>query len=231
MKLKKLLLGTALTAGTVFAVGTTSANADEIHTIQQDDTLGKISKQYVGDKSLIDSIVEANDIKDKNMIYVGEELTIPTDGNGEQAPAPAQEAPVQEQQAPVQEAQAAEPAQPVEEEQTPEQPVEEPVQEEAPAQAEQPAAEEASSSNGGSTKDQFLAAGGTEEMWSTIVMPESGGNPNAVNPLGYQGLGQTKESWGTGSVEEQTKGMIEYGTSRYGSMAEAMSFRAQNNWW
>ncbi|MDN6265535.1 MAG: LysM peptidoglycan-binding domain-containing protein, partial [Tetragenococcus halophilus] len=148
MKLKKLLLGTALTAGTVFAVGTTSANADEIHTIQQDDTLGKISKQYVGDKSLIDSIVEANDIKDKNMIYVGEELTIPTDGNGEQAPAPAQEAPVQEQQAPVQEAQAAEPAQPVEEEQTPEQPVEEPVQEEAPAQAEQPAAEEASSSNG-----------------------------------------------------------------------------------
>ncbi|GBD61949.1 putative uncharacterized protein [Tetragenococcus halophilus subsp. halophilus] len=199
MKLKKLLLGTALTAGTVFAVGTTSANADEIHTIQQDDTLGKISKQYVGDKSLIDSIVEANDIKDKNMIYVGEELTIPTDGNGEQAPAPAQEAPVQEQQ--------------------------------APAQAEQPAAEEASSSNGGSTKDQFLAAGGTEEMWSTIVMPESGGNPNAVNPLGYQGLGQTKESWGTGSVEEQTKGMIEYGTSRYGSMAEAMSFRAQNNWW
>ncbi|NWO00803.1 LysM peptidoglycan-binding domain-containing protein [Tetragenococcus halophilus] len=213
MKLKKLLLGTALTAGTVFAVGTTSANADEIHTIQQDDTLGKISKQYVGDKSLIDSIVEANDIKDKNMIYVGEELTIPTDGNGEQAPAPAQEAPVQEQQAPA-------PAQ------------EAPVQEQqAPAQAEQPAAEEASSSNGGSTKDQFLAAGGTEEMWSTIVMPESGGNPNAVNPLGYQGLGQTKESWGTGSVEEQTKGMIEYGTSRYGSMAEAMSFRAQNNWW
>ncbi|MDN6129346.1 MAG: LysM peptidoglycan-binding domain-containing protein, partial [Tetragenococcus halophilus] len=70
MKFKKLLLGTALTAGTVFAVGTTSANADEIHTIQTDDTLAKISKQYVGDKSLIDSIVEANDIKDKNMIYV-----------------------------------------------------------------------------------------------------------------------------------------------------------------
>ena len=92
MKFKKLLLGTALTAGTVFAVGTTSANADEIHTIQTDDTLAKISKQYVGDKSLIDSIVEANDIKDKNMIYVGEELTIPTDGNSEQEQAPAQEA-------------------------------------------------------------------------------------------------------------------------------------------
>ena len=40
-------------------------------------------------------------------------------------------------------------------------------------------------------------------------MPESGGNPNAVNP-GYRGLGQTKESWGTGSVASQTKGMINY---------------------
>ncbi|MDW8542948.1 hypothetical protein SD307_05775 [Staphylococcus sp. KG4-1] len=33
-------------------------------------------------------------------------------------------------------------------------------------------------------------------------MPESSGNPDAVNELGYRGLGQTKESWGTGSVAE-----------------------------
>ncbi|MCF1685613.1 LysM peptidoglycan-binding domain-containing protein [Tetragenococcus halophilus] len=230
MKLKKLLLGTALTAGTVFAVGTTTANADELYTIQADDTLAKISKQYVGDKSLIDSIVDANSIEDKNMIYAGEELTIPTDGNGEQAPA--------QEEAPVQEQQPAEPAQPVEEEQ----PAEEPVQEES-AQVEtvdyeEPATEEASepaqdnsSSNGGSTKEQFLAAGGTEAMWNTIVMPESGGDPNAVNPLGYQGLGQTKESWGTGSVENQTKGMINYANDRYGSVDQAVSFRSSNNWW
>jgi len=164
------------------------------------------------------------------MIYAGEELTIPTDGNGEQAPA--------QEEAPVQEQQPAEPAQPVEEEQ----PAEEPVQEES-AQVEtvdyeEPATEEASepaqdnsSSNGGSTKEQFLAAGGTEAMWNTIVMPESGGDPNAVNPLGYQGLGQTKESWGTGSVENQTKGMINYANDRYGSVDQAVSFRSSNNWW
>ncbi|GMA48062.1 MULTISPECIES: transglycosylase family protein [Tetragenococcus] len=98
MKLKKLLLGTALTAGTVFAVGTTSANADEVYTIQSDDTLAKISKQFVGDKSLIDSIVDANGIQDKNVIYEGEQLTIPTNGNDaeEQQPAQAEQQPAPE---------------------------------------------------------------------------------------------------------------------------------------
>jgi len=62
-------------------------------------------------------------------------------------------------------------------------------------------------------------------------MPESGGDPNAVNPIGYQGLGQTKEPWGTGSVEEQTKGMVNYAIDRYGSVEEAVSFRSSNNWW
>jgi len=226
MKLKKLLLGTALTAGTVFAVGTTSANADEVYTIQSNDTLAKISQNFVGDKGLVDSIVDANGIQDKNMIYEGEQLTIPTDGDNAEQQAPVQEeAPAQEQQAPVQE------QQPVQEEQ---QPAEEPAPEavEEPAQEAEPAPEPATSNDGGgSTKEQFLAAGGTEEMWSTIVMPESGGDPNAVNPIGYQGLGQTKEPWGTGSVEEQTKGMVNYAIDRYGSVEEAVSFRSSNNWW
>lgn len=92
-------------------------------------------------------------------------------------------------------------------------------------------AQTSAASTGGSVKAQFLAAGGTEAMWNSIVMPESSGNPNAVNPAGYRGLGQTKESWGSGSVASQTKGMINYGVSRYGSMEEAMAFRASNGWW
>lgn len=87
------------------------------------------------------------------------------------------------------------------------------------------------SSNSGSTKSQFLAAGGTEAMWQSIVMPESGGNPNAVSPTGFQGLGQTKQSWGTGSVQEQTQGMLKYAEDRYGSVESAVQFRNQNNWW
>lgn len=78
--------------------------------------------------------------------------------------------------------------------------------------------------------DQFINAGGTEAMWSAIVMPESGGNPNATNGQ-YSGLGQTNQSWGTGTVAQQTQGMIDYANSRYGSISNAISFRASNGWW
>lgn len=106
------------------------------------------------------------------------------------------------------------------------------VQETEQAETTQPAAPApAQKSTGGSTKAQFLAAGGTEAMWNSIVLPESSGNPNAVSPNGYQGLGQTKESWGTGSVAEQTAGMLNYAEERYGSVDAALSFREANNWW
>ncbi|PHK49582.1 hypothetical protein [Staphylococcus edaphicus] len=78
---------------------------------------------------------------------------------------------------------------------------------------------------------QFIEAGGTKALWDNIVMPESSGNPDAVNELGYRGLGQTKEAWGTGSVEEQTKGMIQYAEDRYGSIDAAIDFRLANGWW
>ena len=94
-----------------------------------------------------------------------------------------------------------------------------------------PVQKEAKSVSGGSVKAQFLQAGGTEAMWNSIVMPESTGNPNAVNPAGYRGLGQTKESWGTGSVAEQTKGMINYAKERYGSIDNAISARQSKGWW
>ena len=67
-------------------------------------------------------------------------------------------------------------------------------------------------------------------MWESVVMPESGGNVNASNGQ-YHGLGQTNQSWGTGSVENQTKGMLDYANSRYGSIDSAISFRAANGWW
>ena len=94
-----------------------------------------------------------------------------------------------------------------------------------------PVQKETKSVSGGSVKAQFLQAGGTEAMWNNIVMPESTGNPNAVNPAGYRGLGQTKESWGTGSVAEQTKGMINYAKERYGSVDNAISKRQSQGWW
>ena len=54
--------------------------------------------------------------------------------------------------------------------------------------------------------------------------------PNASNGQ-YHGLGQTNQSWGYGSVETQTKGMISYAKERYGSIEVAISFRESNGWW
>ena len=85
--------------------------------------------------------------------------------------------------------------------------------------------------NSGSVHDRFIAAGGSQAMWDNIVMPESGGNPNAISPNGYRGLGQTKNAWGQGSVEDQTKGMIQYAIDRYGSQDAAVNARIAQNWW
>ena len=78
--------------------------------------------------------------------------------------------------------------------------------------------------------DRFMAAGGTEELWEKIVLPESGANPHAKNGE-YFGLAQTKLSWGYGTVEQQTRGMIEYAQSRYGSINAAVRFRTTHGWW
>ncbi|MFS4464405.1 hypothetical protein ACMFKE_03145 [Staphylococcus haemolyticus] len=90
--------------------------------------------------------------------------------------------------------------------------------------------ESSSSESTSSVYKQFIAAGGTEELWEKIVLPESGGDPNASNGQ-YHGLGQTNQSWGYGSVETQTKGMISYAKERYGSIEAAISFRESNGWW
>ncbi|MGX0076401.1 aggregation-promoting factor C-terminal-like domain-containing protein [Staphylococcus warneri] len=81
-----------------------------------------------------------------------------------------------------------------------------------------------------SVYQEFIDAGGTKTLWDSIVIPESGGNPNASNGQ-YHGLGQTNQSWGYGSVENQTKGMINYAKERYGSIDKAISFREANGYW
>ncbi|MDV4939380.1 LysM peptidoglycan-binding domain-containing protein, partial [Enterococcus sp. E4-185] len=103
--LKTLLFGTTLAAGAAFFMGTT-AHADEAYTVQSGDTLSTISQKYVGDNSLINAIAESNSISDINLIYSGQQLTIPTEGSAQAAAEPqaaVQEAPVQAEQPVVQE--------------------------------------------------------------------------------------------------------------------------------
>lgn len=216
---KKVL--TALTvAGVATAAMATDVSADT-YTVKSGDTLSSIAADH---NTTVDRILNVNKIADSNMIFVGEQFELDDQAANAQtqAVAPASSAATTQQSVATSVA---------------------PAASQAPSQAAVPASSAATttktstvsnsastSSASGSTYDQFIAAGGTSELWESVVMPESGGNVNASNGQ-YHGLGQTNQSWGTGSVENQTKGMLDYANSRYGSIDSAISFRAANGWW
>lgn len=206
---KKILVAGAVALG-VTGLAQINASADEV-TVKAGDTVSGLAE---ANDTTVESIENLNPEinKETHLIYVGDVLKVNDDDQ-------AQKDEVQagigyyyydEPQAPA--AVAQEPTQtPVVNEQTTSTPA-------------------TTAANDGSVKAQFLAAGGTEAMWSNIVMPESGGNVNATNGQ-YHGLGQTNQSWGYGSVAEQTKGMINYANSRYNGIDGALAFRAANGWW
>lgn len=70
---KAVLLSTGLGIGLVGFSGL--ASADEVYTIQQGDTVSSIANKF---NTTIDEIEKKNHFEDVNMIYVGEQLTIPT---------------------------------------------------------------------------------------------------------------------------------------------------------
>lgn len=204
-RVKMLMFTTAGAAG-LFLVGAQQAQAATV-TVQSGDTVSELADKY---GVSIDSIEKANDIDaTTHLIFAGQNYEIP-DGTDTTT---AQAAQAQQQASAAQAQQAAST-----------------VQQAAQTQQATTAAATTTAASG-STYDQFIAAGGTAELWNTIVMPESGGNANAVSPNGYHGLGQTKESWGYGSVASQTAGMLNYATSRYGSVSSAVAFRQSNGWW
>ncbi|MGK4059670.1 LysM domain-containing protein [Loigolactobacillus coryniformis] len=196
---------TAGAAG-LFLVGAQQAQAATV-TAQSGDTVSELADKY---GVSIDSIEKANDIDaTTHLIFAGQNYEIP-DGTDTTT---AQAVQAQQQASAAQAQQAAAT-----------------VQQAAQTQQATTAAATTTAASG-STYDQFIAAGGTAELWNTIVMPESGGNANAVSPNGYHGLGQTKESWGYGSVASQTAGMLNYATSRYGSVSGAVAFRQSHGSW
>lgn len=206
-------------------LGATTANADtkidDTHVrVEAGDTVSSIANKYGTDVS---TIASASNLSDANKIFVGDILVLTPEAqqpttNNVQAPVASQAQPASQATVNTQvHTQPVQNTQPVQSQAS--------VQQSIPVQA-QPATPVVS----GSVHDQFISAGGTEAMWSSIVMPESGGNPNATNGQ-YSGLGQTNQSWGTGSVASQTQGMINYANSRYGSVAGAIAFRQANGWW
>ena len=205
--LKTLLFGTTLAAGAAFFMGTT-AHADEAYTVQSGDTLSTISQKYVGDNSLINAIAESNSISDINLIYSGQQLTIPTEGSAQAAAEP--QAAVQE--APVQ-------AEPVQAEQPV---VQETVQTEtqaAPVAETQPATTETTATSTNAAKE-----------W--IAQKESSGSYTATNGR-YIGRYQLDSSYLNGdySAANQERVAEQYVTSRYGSWEAAKAFWEANGWY
>ncbi|NRE58142.1 LysM peptidoglycan-binding domain-containing protein [Enterococcus faecium] len=201
--LKTLLFGTTLAAGAAFFMGTT-AHADEAYTVQSDDTLSAISQKYVGDNSLINAIAESNSISDINLIYSGQQLTIPTEGSAQVAAEPqaaVQEAPVQTE--PVQA------EQPV---------VQETVQTETQAA---PAVTETAATP---------ASTSSAKEW--IAQKESSGSYTATNGR-YIGRYQLDSSYLNGdySAANQERVAEQYVTSRYGSWEAAKAFWEANGWY
>ncbi|MDT2813602.1 LysM domain-containing protein [Vagococcus carniphilus] len=76
--LKTVLFGTTIALGLGFFG--TSALADTLYTVKSGDTLSTISNNFAGNNSLVDQIAKDNKIADINLIHVGQELTIKTDG-------------------------------------------------------------------------------------------------------------------------------------------------------
>ena len=205
--LKTLLFGTTLAAGAAFFMGTT-AHADEAYTVQSGDTLSTISQKYVGDNSLINAIAESNSISDINLIYSGQQLTIPTEGSTQAAAEP--QAAVQE--APVQ-------AEPVQAEQPV---VQETVQTETQAA---PVAETQSA-----TTETTATSTNAAKEW--IAQKESSGSYTATNGR-YIGRYQLDSSYLNGdySAANQEKVAEQYVASRYGSWEAAKAFWESNGWY
>ena len=220
---KKMITALTVAGLATFAMAE-NASADT-YTVQSGDTLSQIAANH---NTTVDTLVANNNIADANVIFVGQQVEI--DGVASNASYDATQADVAAvvaSQAPVtQEMSYTAPVTTVDYSAQSQAPVAQEVSYTAPVATTTTTTAAAS----GSTYDQFIAAGGTDALWTAIVMPESGGNPDASNGQ-YKGLGQTNQSWGTGSVSDQTAGMLNYATSRYGSVDSAIAFRAANGWW
>lgn len=243
---------TALTVAglaSVLVAGQQVVHAASTYTVQTGDTLSELADKF---NMTVEDLVKTNKISDANMIFVDQQIEVPTSAEVNQADldsaaassansaaataasAAASEAAssaaaassVAASEAAASEAAASSAA-------ASSAAASKAAASQAAATAQQTAAPVAVSTavGSGSVYDQFIAAGGTSALWNAIVMPESGGNPNAVSLNGYRGLGQTKEGWGTGSVAQQTAGLVNYAVSRYGSIDGAIQFRLANGWW
>ncbi|OXC07738.1 peptidoglycan-binding protein LysM [Ligilactobacillus agilis] len=202
MKLNKLLLSATAAAG-FFAATTAVANADTV-TVQAGDTVSEIADKY---NTTVEEIQNLNQLENVNLIYVGEELVVNT--NGQAATTASSEAPAAtatvSSQAPVQQA----PAQ----------------QQVASAPAQQATSQQTYTAPAAASSDEASAR-------EFIAARESGGSYSAANGQ-YYGKYQLSRSYlgGDLSAANQERVANNYVQSRYGSWTAAKNHWLQNGWY
>ena len=203
---KKAMKITAAVAGAV-ALGTvgaaTTANADTTYTVQAGDTLSSISYKLGRNLDFVDQLAQNNNIADKNLIFVGQQLTIKDDGEvvvNDQNNQPTAVAQVQTQPA---------------------------AQTTAAAQS---AASQAPASTQSTYTSAVAGSDAAAKAW--IAARESGGSYTAQNGQ-YYGKYQLSSSYLNGdySATNQERVADNYVASRYGSWTAAQQFWQGHGWY
>ena len=203
---KKAMKITAAVAGAV-ALGTvgaaTTANADTTYTVQAGDTLSSISYKLGRNLDFVDQLAQNNNIADKNLIFVGQQLTIKDDGEvvvNDQNNQPTAVAQVQTQPT---------------------------AQTTAAAQS---AASQAPASTQSTYTSAVAGSDAAAKAW--IAARESGGSYTAQNGQ-YYGKYQLSSSYLNGdySAANQERVADNYVASRYGSWTAAQQFWQGHGWY
>jgi LysM repeat protein len=198
-----LLSGAAIGAAMITTSG--SASADEIYTVKSGDTLSEISYAF-GLNGDYNSIAKANDIKDANIIEVGQKLVITNNGSIKKATkSEVNSLPEVSKNTNAAGAQT--------------------VQQAAPVQQRQAAAPVKSTPS-------YSASGNEASAKAWIANKESGGSYSARNGQ-YVGKYQLSSSYLNGdySAANQERVANNYVTSRYGSWSAAKSAWLSQGWY
>ncbi|MEJ1324184.1 LysM domain-containing protein [Latilactobacillus sakei] len=206
-------LSTAATAGLLFA-SNGHADAATNYTVVSGDTLSSISQKFAGNSNLIEKIANANKIANKNLIYVGETLTIDEETQTVTvAPATTPVATQQTTQAPV----------------ATQQPVQKATTQTQPVQT-TPVVKQQQTTTTTTTTNTTTSTTNSAKEW--IANKESGGSYTASNGQ-FVGRYQLSSSYLNGdySASNQERVADQYVTSRYGSWEGAKSFWMANGWY
>lgn len=216
MNIKKVLvstLGTAAVLGAGLFASTTSANADVRVTVKSGDTVAKIANQY---NSSVSAIEAANNLKNVNLIYVGESLSVPNSTTAASTTAATTATTQSQSTTPAQSTTT--------------------TNNSANTATNYSGTASHTTATTGTTSTNAAAttstSGSTSSAKSWIANKESGGSYTASNG-NYYGKYQLTKSLLNGdySAANQEKVANSYVSSRYGSWAAAKSFWQANGWY